>query len=137
MQAIPIGQMQPPYNTFQASSGTGIIKSDSMNSGTSTGSSTGRVGRRKRGSNASGSGTSSNSGSRPNSNVDLSDSLELENETLRGQLQVALKKLKKYEQVIAICICNLIVVNRTCIFHGAYAYFHYLTFCNSYCMLRL
>ena len=96
------GAVQTPYGNYQqanSNNGSGVMKSDSMNSGTSAGSA--RVGRRKRGSNASGSGTSSNSGSRPNSNVDISDSLEAENETLKNQLQLALRKLKKYEQVSA------------------------------------
>ena len=90
--------------------GSGVNKTDSINSAsssTTSGSGVARFVRKKRNSssklgfgsaNCSGS-SSSNSGSRPNSNADLAERLETENESLRIRLESTLQKLRKYESV--------------------------------------
>ena len=104
----PIGTARHLLHGFsQESYGStsGVSKSDSMNSAsssTTSGSGVSRIGRRKRNSSKPGFGSgssSSNSGSRPNSMADLADRLETENETLRNSLDVTKQKLKRFETV--------------------------------------
>ena len=85
--------------------GSGISKSDSMNSASSSatsGSGASRMGRKKRNNSKPGFGSGSsgsNSGSRPNSMADLADRLEADNENLRTCLDAAKQKLKRLENV--------------------------------------